>query len=87
MATRAPLIIVLALLAPSPAMADHHLQKRALQEARCIPASLKQVSGDRDNVVYEARCRGAKERMLLLVCTASRCVIDDHGSHDTEDED
>lgn len=87
MATRTAFIVALALLAPSPAKADHHLQKRALQEARCIPASLKQVSGDRDNVVYEARCKGARERMLLLICTASRCVIDDHRSHDPEDED
>jgi hypothetical protein len=81
-----PIALVLA-FAGSPAFADHHLVKRALQEARCTPASLKQVVGPPGALIYEARCTGPSQRTLTLVCTSKLCFPDDHSAHGPEDED
>lgn len=83
---RIALLAVLGLSA-DPAVADHHFVKRALQEARCLPASLTELTRNEGTLVYEARCRGAAGRVLTLVCTPARCVADDHASHDTNEED
>jgi predicted dinucleotide-utilizing enzyme len=77
----------LALVGASPALADHHLVKRALQEARCTPASLKQMDGASGTLVYQAVCSGAAGRVLTIVCTTERCFPDDHAAHAQDDED
>ena len=69
------------------ARAEHHLVERALQEARCIPASVRETSRSGGSVTYAAECRDASRRALTLVCTLSRCFIDDHGAHDREIEE
>lgn len=75
------------LAAVAPARADHHLQKRALQEARCLPRSVDEISRSNDNVAYLVICSDASARRLVLVCTPSRCLADPHGEHDDgEDE-
>jgi hypothetical protein len=80
-------IASMALIGASPALADHHLVKRALQEARCIPASLKQVEGASNTLTYLAVCTGASKRVLTIVCTSKRCFPDDHAAHGKDDED
>lgn len=85
---RAYLLCAAILIFSSAASADHHLVKRALQEARCLPASLREVSRPGPNLVLEARCKGRGDRRITLLCTPARCVMDDHGSHaPDQDED
>lgn len=38
-------------------------------------------------VSYEARCTGAAKRALTLVCSPTRCVADEHASHDADAEE
>ncbi len=80
-------IAAAAALLAAPASADHHLLKRALQEARCTPREVREVSNAGGSFVYEARCIEGGNRVLALVCTATRCLADDHGRHSPDDED
>lgn len=69
------------------ALAQHHIVKRALQTAGCIPAQLRQIPTGGGTLVYEARCRGGADRVVNLVCTPTRCLVDEHSRHaDEEDE-
>lgn len=71
----------------TPAKADHHLLKRALQEARCTPREVREIAKDGLNLVYEARCREAGDRVLAVVCTSTRCLAGDHGRHSPDEEE
>lgn len=75
------------LVAPMPAAADHHLVKRALQEARCIPATFRRTDEQGRPSTYTVECRGRPRRTLTLVCTAARCFVDDHRGHERDDEE
>ena len=69
------------------AMGDHHLVKRALQEAKCIPQSVQTVQGSAPNLVLEASCLGGPERKVTIVCTRTRCLADDHEAHGPGEDD
>lgn len=80
-------IVVLAASMPgASALADHHLQKRALMEARCIPSAIREASRSGANVAYEVVCGDAAARRLTLVCGPSRCSVDAHSEHFEDDE-
>lgn len=66
--------------------ADHHLLKRALQEARCIPASATRVAGEASVTAYEVVCRGAP-RNLVVVCDARACRAETADHHDRADDE
>ena len=83
-----PLVLAVAVVAGmlGTALADHHLQKRALQEARCMPASMREASRSGGNVAYSVVCDDAASREITLVCTPTRCVADAHSEHSGADE-
>lgn len=80
-------IAATAAILATPAAADHHLLKRALQEARCTPREIRELPGSGGNLVYKARCMEAGDRVLALVCTPTRCLADDHARHSPDEED
>lgn len=69
-----------------PAFADHHLEKRALMEARCIPAEMREASRAGAHVAYEVTCNDAAARRITLVCGPTRCAVDAHAEHSEDDE-
>lgn len=77
-------LVVLAF--PTNVLADHHHLKRALQVARCLPQDVREVSSLKETVVYEASCREGSGRVVTLVCTPTRCLVDDHSRHSDEEE-
>jgi hypothetical protein len=82
-----PLFAVLTALATcTPAMADHHLEKRALMEARCIPAEFREAARVGAQVAYEVVCNDAAARRITLVCGPTRCAVDAHSEHSEVDE-
>ena len=81
------ILVATAAVLVTPANAGHHLLKRALQEARCTPREVREIAKDGVNLVYEARCREAGDRVLAVVCTSTRCLADDHGRHPPDEED
>lgn len=86
-ASRFMLAFAATLSSPTIASAEHHLVKRALQEANCLPASVDEVSRSGENLVLEARCKGSTNRRLILLCTPVRCAVDDHGRHAPEEDE
>ncbi|NNM73930.1 hypothetical protein [Enterovirga aerilata] len=69
------------------AAADHHHLKRALQIARCLPQQVREVTSTGETSVYEVECREGAGRVLTLVCTQARCLVDDHGRHANEEDE
>lgn len=86
-ASRFMLALAATLSSPTIASAEHHLLKRALQEANCLPASVEELSRSGENLVFEARCKGSTNRRLTLLCTPARCAVDDHGRHAPEEDE
>lgn len=82
---RALILIPALLISIVEARADHHLLERALQESRCIPKEVRQVTNGNMRTIYEVECRQAKKRYLTVICSPVRCIVDAHGDHDDED--
>lgn len=74
------------LLATVPAQADHHLLKRALQEARCIPLRVERIPGQSAIVAYAVACL-RPPRALVVVCDARACRAEVAEHHDRDDDE
>ncbi|WP_407521946.1 hypothetical protein [Methylobacterium oryzisoli] len=61
----------------SPALADHHRLKRALQDARCIARSTTVVERQGALTVYDVTCLGPEPDRVLIVCNGRVCRPDD----------
>ncbi|WP_244424699.1 hypothetical protein [Methylobacterium nodulans] len=80
------LLALAALLATAPAQADHHLLKRALQQAGCIPRATTQVLRDGARAIYDVTCLGPDPDRVTIVCTGRVCLPDNPDHHDLLDE-
>lgn len=80
-------MLALTLLAGPAVAVEHGALKRALQGASCIPATTRVISQATRTTVYEVACRDRLDRPLTIVCTAGRCLVDDHARHDDDDDD
>lgn len=70
-----------------PATADHHREKRASQETRCISAAFNEVSKAGSSMVDKARCKEAGDHTPILVSSARRCIVDERGSQNPEGDE
>lgn len=80
---------VTAILGLTPTLADAGMErqlKRALQEARCIPASVKEIQASPRRTVYSVTCRGGTPRQFTAICTVTGCFMDAHSEHRDVDE-
>ncbi len=53
---------------------DGDLQ-RALLEASCVKADIKQLSREGPVVVYEANCFNSAHQLLKILCVKGRCSV------------
>ncbi|WP_053080493.1 hypothetical protein [Methylobacterium variabile] len=86
MMLRLTLLSVGTMLAIGPAQADHHLLKRALQQAGCIARNTTLVLRDGARSVYDVTCLGLSPDRVLVVCTGRVCLTDDPDHHDADGE-
>ncbi|GJD98728.1 MULTISPECIES: hypothetical protein [Methylobacterium] len=86
MMPRLALLALGAMLAAGPAQADHHLLKRALQQAGCIARSTSLIQRDGPRTVYDVTCLGSTPDRVIVVCTGRICLPDDPRHHGAEDE-
>ena len=86
MMPRLALLALGAMLAVGPAQADHHLLKRALQQAGCIARDTTLVLRDGARTVYDVTCLGRFPDRVLVVCTGRVCLPDDPDHHSADDE-
>lgn len=70
----------------SPALADHHRLKRALQDARCIARSTVVVMRQGALTVYDVTCLGPVPDRVLIVCNGRVCRPDDPAHHSQDEE-
>lgn len=66
---------------------DYHYQlERALQEKRCIPASVETIWTKGQATAFEVTCWG-RPRRLVVACDTRACRAENPGDHDQEEEE
>lgn len=69
--------VLLGTVLPGHVYADHHHLERALQEARCVPRSTRQIWKQGATTVYAISCLGDAPHRITVTCTGQRCFEND----------
>jgi hypothetical protein len=80
------LFVLGTLIIAEPAWATHHLLKRALQQANCIPHATQQILNDGVRAIYDVTCVGSSPGRVTIVCTSFICLRDSLDMIDELDE-